>query len=379
MSQQQGSLADKGLLQAAQMLQQEFLTGVLQIQGNAPGQKGESLEVVVRQGRVLQVDKPGRELPWRLGQMVVRGSYLNGPELPPALQLAKEKQVPLGAVLLKQGALEKAQLAELLHVQFLEDLHQAATWTEGRWSFTPQDVKKRPAAPPPLNLTEAIETGLSQQSLWGALEDVVPSDESTWDKTHQGPVSPELARSAGLSKRELRVFSLVHHSRDVLALVALARLERFEIYRSLAMLQQANLVALHDPGRPRKRRSQVNARAMGRGLVKHATTAALIAAALLLGVWIFLENRDGGGAEGDQEVVVRKLDPWQEALVEGQMERLRNALGAYRARHGDYPVTLPALVQEGFLQEDDLTFPGFARPYAYRTGNDGFVLVRPKR
>jgi hypothetical protein len=372
-------LENKGLLRVAEAIQRDFLTGALWIEGAAPGEETQRLEVLVRQGRVLQVDCQDRELPWRLGQMVVRGSYINGPELPEALKLAREKGVPLGAVLLKQRSLEKAQLAELLHVQFLEDLHRAAAWTQGTWRFEARDVKKRMAAPPPLNLTEAIEAGLAQQSVWGALEAVVPSDESTWDKTHQGPVSQELARSAGLSKRELRVFSLVHHSRDVLALVALARLERFEIYRSLAMLQQANLVAMHDAGRPRARRSQVNARAMGRGLVKHITTAALIAAALLLGVWIFLENRDEGGVEGDQEVVVRKLDPWQEALVEGQIERLRHALGAYRARHGDYPVTLPVLVQEGLLQKDDLTFPGFARSYAYRTSKDGFVLVRPKR
>jgi hypothetical protein len=369
MSGRGGELKDKALLAAAQEIQQGFLTGVLSIKAD-----GEALEVHIRQGRILQVDSSTRPPEWRIGQLLTRGDYFLGVELATAQQEARAAGLPLGALLLKQQKVDPVHLAELLHVQFLEDLHRAAALGKGSWSFVEQEVKKRPAAPPPLNLVDVVEAGMGHQLLWGALEAAVPSDSATWEKTHEGPVSPELARATGLGKRELRVFGLIHPSRDVMALVSLARLERFEVYRALAMLTQARLVALKDPGRPQRRRSAVNARALGRGLVNHAMTAALMVGALLLGVAVFLNLRAGDGDEA-----ARDLDPWREAQTRAQIERISNALGAYRAREGDYPVSLPLLVQEGLLTQEDLTFPDFEGPYVYRLAGERFVLVRPKR
>ncbi len=373
---EQGKLGPGTLAKLLLQLQTGYQTGVLTLEGGSSEDKRQ-LFVVLRQGRVLQVDSPTRDERWRLGTLLTRGGYLSRSDLSTAIEGAQTENRPLGSWLLEKKQIDKQHLAELLHAQFMEDLHEALRWQSGAWSFQERDVKKRRAAPKAITLSEVLQTSEKQMATWDALMEWVPSDEATFSKTHEGPVTSDIAGPAGLGRTELLIFSLVHHKRDVLTLAALARRERFIIYHALALLRQANLIELRDAGQSR-RIPQVDARKLGRGLVNHATTALLIAAALLLGVWMFLENRTQPNTN-EEDLVVEELDPWQEALTQAQLQRIRNALGTYKARHGDYPVRLPLLVEEGLLANDDMTFPDFERPYVYRSTEEDFVLVRPKR
>jgi hypothetical protein len=371
----EGRLKGNGLQDILTKIHAEYLTGVLTVQGETEeGQ--EVLSVQIRQGRVLHVNSPTRPEAWKLGQLLQRGGYVSEVELHGALQEIQETGWMLGMRLVESQALDKDHLAELLHVQFLEDMHRCLRWEQGGWRFEDGDIRRRKGAPSPLNLKDIVEVSQRQRAEWGKYASAVPSDGATFKKLHNGPIATATAQGGGLEKQELRVFSLIHPSRTVMDLVALGRLERFEVYRSLFLLTKARLIEVQDPGEAK--RGRLNVQGLRRGVVHQGATVGLALAALLLGVWIFLAQREHA-QKGSSEVVAMSLDPWEEAMTQAQLQRLKNALESYAARSGDYPVRLEGLVEAGLLEQTDLTFPGFESPYVYQLKGDAYLLVRPKR
>lgn len=371
MSKQVGSLSDSSLGEVYHDAVKSFLTGILRVEAET-NQGKESLVLSVRQGRVLQVDSSTREDRWRLGRLLVDGDLVSQADVDRALSRVQTERRPLGAILVDEGRVDKNLLEEVLHLQFKEDLHRSVMWQTGEYRIKPQDVARRELGPQPLSLNNIVQTGVWQRQEWSTIRVLVPTNQATFDKAISGPVSKDVAEEGQLGTQELRVFSLVHRSRTVRELVPLARLETFEVCRSLALLAHAGVVRLHGGGAAPE--AQKTVRKVTRGLMGHVMTALLIVLALGVGLlgWLTLEP------DPDTASAVSTLDPWHEALTKSQMGRIENALGVYRARHGDYPARLGLLCEDGILEEADLTYPGFEKPYTYRSFEDRYLLVRPK-
>jgi len=63
-------------------------------------------------------------------------------------------------------------------------------------------------------------------------------------------------------------------------------------------------------------------------------------------------------------------------LSRDQLVRLESALELYRTEHGEYPMTLRALVEGQLVTEHDLRYP-YRETYYYRRTAQGFVLLPP--
>jgi hypothetical protein len=181
-----------------------------------------------------------------------------------------------------------------------------------------------------------------------------------------------------LGEQERRIFSLVEPTRKVSDLVPLVRIETFEVCRSLGLLCQVGAINMASAGEV----SSVTAVKAGppaatafSGLVRHVATAAVICLAVGLGLTVWLSNQ----GQPDALLSVGRVNSWHDGLTKNQMARIQNALGVYRARHGSYPARLNLLSEEGLLSPEDFLYPFFENPYTYRSYDNQFMLVRPKR
>lgn len=373
MTKQIGRLNEISLGEVYHDAVKSFLTGKIRV--DAETARGtETLILSIRQGRVLQVDSTSRDERWRLGRLLVDGDLVSQGEVDKALERAKAERRPLGAILVDEGRLDKALLEEVLHLQYKEDLHRSVVWQNGEYKVKPQDIARRELGPQPLSLNNIVQTGVWQRQEWSTIRVLVPTDKATFDKAVNGPIGKDVAEQGQLGSQELKIFSLVHRSRAVRDLVPLSRLETFEVCRSLALLAHAGVISLHGAGgtpaaQPGK------ARKVTQGAARHGMTALLIVVALAIGLLTWMTS---DGVEEQGAMTMAQLDPWREALTKSQMGRIQNALGVYRAKNGDYPARLQLLIEDGILEEADLTYPGFEKPYTYRSFEDRYILVRPK-
>lgn len=359
-------------------------TGILKVQArNAQGEVF-ALKITLIDGQVSQVDSPTRSEERRLGQLLVRGEQLLPEELAAALERARARSKMLGEVLVGQKQLAQSLLEETLKMQFLEDMHQSVSAVEGGWRFKASAVQEKPGSPPPLLLEEIVEHGRVQAEYWPTVRSAVPSLEMTFNKLNAGPISPKDAEAARLGPQELRLFSLVHKSRSVADLMAVSRLESFEVCRSLAMLVHGGFIS--SPMTAVKpvtlKHEATREGGLKRGLVFHATTMLLVIACLAVSVGVFLNLRHQSDQQDQPEEgmrVAQSQDPWRESLTRAQLRRLEVALEVYRQRRGDYPPRLMVLVEERLLEESDLNYPNYKRSYTYRLDGDNFRLSRPKK
>ena len=222
-------------------------------------------------------------------------------------------------------------------------------------------------------LDQVAQMGVWQLDQWPALRMFVPTNQASFNKNVRGPIRRKVIERSELGEQELRVFSLVHSSRTVDDLVRLARLEAFEVCRSLGLLSQAKVIRRHR--QPRREASFPAVSRVSHGMAHHAASAMLVCLVLGLGLYTWM-SRVGDPSDA---MSVGVSDPWQAALTQGQIARIRNALHTYRSRHGDYPARLDLLCEDGLLTQADLRYPFFDNPYTYRSYDDRFMLVRPKR
>lgn len=366
-------------------LEAEQVTGILKIQATARDGEAHALKLMFSAGGIYQVDSPTRPEPWRLGKLLIRGELISQADLDAALERAQLRDQPLGAMLVAQRKLTADQLEEVLYMQFVEDLHRAVEWSQGAWRFKEGPVALRPGGPEPLEPRHLVVRGRMQAERWPALRLMVPDEGVRFVKKVRGPITEEQARKHHLEAQELKLFSLVHKSRKVSDLVVLARLETFEVFRSLALLAQGGFIAADPATLTVKPVAAVGGeRSLKQSAAFHVFTAVLLVACLAVGVGVFLKIRAQGVEETTQEqeegvVAAATIDPWRAALTRAQLGRIRTALEVHHQRRGDYPARLEILVEEGLLSEADLSYPDYERSYTYRPKGEGYRLSQPKK
>ncbi|MEM1347624.1 MAG: hypothetical protein AAGI01_03645 [Myxococcota bacterium] len=109
----------------------------------------------------------------------------------------------------------------------------------------------------------------------------------------------------------------------------------------------------------------------GAQLVHHLITGLMLAAALSLGVYVYLKVRKGDFFidERRQEAVGA-----QKLLVAGQQVRLELAAETYRAMNDEDPISVDELVVAGLLDASDLVYPSPRFRYTLTTSAEGFEV-----
>ncbi len=111
---------------------------------------------------------------------------------------------------------------------------------------------------------------------------------------------------------------------------------------------------------------------VGAVVVHHMVTVLQVVLVVLLGAWAYVtySKTDFFAAPNPDERSA--IEPY---AVEGQVLRIEYALSVYYSLNEKYPVVLTSLVDDGLLQESDITYPGGMDRYRYQRFGDGFKLI----
>jgi hypothetical protein len=158
-----GDLADMGLPDLLYIFKLRGTTGRLALQRG-----GDEAVLYLQQGRLIQV--ASSQLAQSLGELLVRQGKLTEPQLALARewqatdqqtlaqalewQTADPPAPDLAALLVSQGLLSAADLADSLVEQAVLILHRVLAWSDGTFAYTP--------APPPVALVPLPELNLEQ-------------------------------------------------------------------------------------------------------------------------------------------------------------------------------------------------------------------------
>jgi len=367
-----GTLKDFGIADILQLIGHQTKTGRLVLKSG-----GDEVEVYFIDGNVVFASEKQRNSKNLLGSLLLRAELLSAEQLDEALSVQQRTLKRLGDILIESGAVTQAQFAQMMRLQTTETLYKLFSWKNGsRSSFDP------------IRAENLLLEGFRRMDEWPALRKKVPWTDATFERikdldTRDLPSIDDggLGLDGGgdqegkPSERHKLIYKLAVGGKDVLRIVDASRVGEFEALKAVQDLIEWGYLRAVPPAR--------GAAALAKGLRRSgrslARTGALVRMALTLAFFVatlFLVRFVApqlGSSRAENPVrrgAVARL------VSHDQLVRLESALELYRTEHGEYPMTLRALVEGQLVTDQDLRYP-YREPYYYRRTQAGFILLPP--
>ncbi len=359
-----GNLRDFGIGEVFQLIGQQQKTGVLDVTGD-----GARVRIAFDRGAVVWGEAMGPYEHAALGDLLVRSGLI-----PPERMLQLERGVQDGegdllTLIARRGALGAAQLQEAVDLLTQNTMFTLLRWTHGSFHFTAQPVAGEGDASRRTPAEQILMDGLRMVDEWRTFDADAREIESVWRRTEAFDLFRERAEgdSATRLAQAERVFTLVDGRIPARRVIDLARLGEFEGVYWLSRLRRGGVIeplpreAKTSRGRPRLS----FAGAPSLASLRVAGPFALAALAVLALVFQRGEERS---VAADAAALSRAAD--------ASLERawVRNAVEAYRFRHGSWPADLAEATRE-------LPVPMATEKldaYYFARRGDNFVVLLPE-
>lgn len=369
-----GTIADFSVGDIFQLLGQQGKTGMLQL-----SREHEQVHVAFHQGSVVAAERISRKS--QLGTRLVRAGLIRAEQLDEALAIQKRSLERLGDILVRQQAIDRDTLREMLDLHVREVVYELFGWKSGTYAFEAMDVSWDPETVVPIRCEEVLMEGYRLVDEWPLVRRTIHSFDLTFERVRPLPPAPpedpasrsihlgEVDEKIGESER--LVMELAEPGRTVTKLIDISRIGKFETCKALATLVTEGYLRVHAPAPLRTEEHSWSGWLRGEGsrLLAWALWAAAVAVLLLIAwdAWLGKESRS---------VPVRG-EGVEEALSRLQEARIRQALEPYRLAHDEYPEDLEALLDTGLLSPRDLHRPWQNRYEYRRVHEDGAYTIRP--
>jgi hypothetical protein len=393
-----GTLKDFGIAEILQLIGQQAKSGVLHLES-----RDDLIHIAIADGNVVRAESAGRKTRDRLGNLLVRAEIITQEEVAYALDAQKRSLRRLGDILVELKLVSKQDLREMTALQTTETVFRLFHWKSGTYEFEPGDVEWDPETVTPLRAESVLMEGFRQVDEWPLVRRKISSTAMTFERLKalepergaprsadrkesedvdaafdglgDGPEEKKKGEFASLGKNERRCFAHAEPGRTVEKIVDLSRLGEFETCKALFNLVNLGYLKALPPSN--RAAAAVGAYAQDwqarirRGAARVAATVVIAAALAGIGYWVDRRGLfDAGG-------LALRDNTAQRFLARYQMERLRAALEVYRLERGEYPDSLPRIVEVGLASGRDLSYP-WSEPYYYRRKAEGrFVLLPP--
>ncbi len=154
-----GNLRTMQLSELLQWLSTGLKSGTLVVRG-APGEK----RIYFENGRVTSSSSTlERE---HLGRFLVGFGFITEEELIRALEVQQESRILLGKILVMIGAIQEAELADLVRLKAAETIYDIFLWTEGSFAFIDGEIPQLPMVPISSDVTGIVMEGLRRYDEW---------------------------------------------------------------------------------------------------------------------------------------------------------------------------------------------------------------------
>jgi len=332
----EGPLRELGIHDVFQLLDLSRKTGELRINSELRHNEG---KVYFDAGNIVYAEIKSNPHP--LGALLVRAGKIDEADLTRAreIQVRGDKR-RLGQILVATGALTERELARHVRGQIEEVVFELMNWSEGYFSFVEGPVHDVPADTPVQIPTSALlMEGARRIDEWSRIERKIP---------HLGVV-PILAPDPGggdgtldLLPPEWEVLAVIDGRRDLRAIAMFLARSEFETAKTVFGLEAAGVLQLRDGGSsPASAEGAVDVaevtRAVDEALAAGDTDRARARVEAALGVrpddallYVLLaRTRLAGGRVADGEDALRRA-----LAIDGQQAEAQRLLGAALAQRG---------------------------------------------
>lgn len=361
-----GNLEDFGVGEVFQLIAQQRKTGVLEI-SNAAGR----IQLRFDAGNVVAAAPVGEQPEAALGEMLVRRAILAPEALESVLAECATTLARLGIRLVELGLVAKEELDDTEDFLTRETIFDLLRQSQGSFHFSAQPVPHDRDAAKLLGAEQILMDGLRMVDEWRTVARGLPPEDTVLRRNRNFDVY--VAAASGEARRRLvtaeRIYLLVDGRLTLRRLIDLSHLGTFEASRIVADLIGAGVIQAVKRKEPRPKAARLEGKLPRSGAVAGVVVLAAMAA-LALVLHLRTPGPDPGVRPGGTALASAR-----EAF---ETRRLRNALDAWRAAHGDWPERLGQLSEAGWLEPDALTSTTGA-PYYYRRSAEGVVLLAPER
>jgi tetratricopeptide (TPR) repeat protein len=227
----EGALQDVGLADICQLLAMGRKTGCLSMTD-----RSNFGYVYFEDGQVIYAYVLNR--PDRLGELLVRNGAISRAQLSEGMEAqAHERGMRLGQILVRQGALTDEELRKYVSKQIEESVYYLFTWTQGSFHFDPD---QRPEEEDLFLVNIPAESllleGARRVDEWGLIEKKIPS----FDLVFQVVKAP--GHEEELSSHQRKVLPLINGERTLEDLVTESGLVEFDVGKAVYGLLQAGIV-----------------------------------------------------------------------------------------------------------------------------------------
>jgi hypothetical protein len=358
-----GNLRDFGIGEVFQLIGQQQKTGVLDVTGET-----ERVRIAFDRGSVVWGEPVGPYERAALGDLLVRSGLVPAERMLKLEKSVQDGEGDLLGLIARWGELGEAQLQEAVELLTRNTMFTLLRWTQGSFHFTAQPVAGEGDAARGTPAEQILMDGLRMVDEWRTFDADAREFETVWRRSEAFDLFRERAEGdspARLAQAE-RVFMLVDGRSPARRVVDFARLGEFEGVYWLSRLRRAGVI---EPLRRESSRPLRRAR-LSFSLAPLASLRVVIPfACAALGVLALVGQRasERAPAEGARAAQRAAAAAFERAL-------LRNAVEAYRFRHGKWPADVAEAVRS--LELPLATERADAYYFARR--GDNFVVLLPE-
>jgi hypothetical protein len=357
-----GNLRDFGIGEVFQLIGQQQKTGVLDVTG-----EGARVRIAFDRGAVVWGEPVGPYERAALGDALVRSGLVPADRMLQLERGVQDGEGDLVTLILRREALGEAQLGEAVRLLTQNTMFLLLRWTQGSFHFSAQPVAGEGDVTHGTPAEQILMDGLRMVDEWRTFDGDARDLETVWRASEAFDLFRERSESdspARLAHAE-RVFRLVDGRIPARQVVDRARLGEFDGVYWLSRLRRAGVIEplVREAARTQRRaRLRLSAPLASLRVVAPFALAAAAVLALVL----------QQGAEPAVAPEGAALERAASAAFERALAR--NAVEAYRFRHGRWPGSLSEAVRS--LPAPMATENADA--YYFATRGDNFVVLNPE-
>jgi tetratricopeptide (TPR) repeat protein len=184
----------------------------------------------------------------RLGDLLVKNGLIDPDELTAAVEIQTTRSgTRLGEILIERGAISRQQLERYIHLQIEEAVYFLFTWTQGSFSFEPDQQPEEGALRVNINSESLLLEGARRVDEWSLIEKKIPSLDIVFAATSR----LDEAGEAEFTPEQRAVLPLMDGRRSVQDIIEESGLVEFDVGKALFGLVQAGFAQASGRKQPR--------------------------------------------------------------------------------------------------------------------------------
>jgi len=363
----EGNLSAFGLSEILQLIAVQQKTGMLTVSS-----QDSSAVIFFRDGFVVSTRDRRRKAKDPFKKYLTRYGILNREELIKVTQIGSQSKLDLLDILKSEGFMTDDELHMHFQKQIQETMHKVLTWDQCTYKFiSNEDVVEGIKTIDDFSIEGMLMESMRRIDEFPQMLDMFPTDQILITRVDKD----EDTDDEKMTKNEKAVLALLDEIISLRDLISIAKLPLFEVYESLKLLKDKELVKTKDE-QPKAAVEDSQAAATKaaarprRNPLPFMMAIVLFSATMFLGVHGFVQNFDTHRA-----AVIESIE--SNSIARNQVEEnLRWLIEAYRAQYGAYPPSLSALEDAGLAAPRLMKMVElFSFRYQLTTGRPAYTLL----